>query len=572
MTLSNEIRTAILAREDMKARTRGETLDFRCPRHEDTTPSAWLRGGTWGCHRCGFTENIVTLAPLVNVELHGNGTAGPTPAAGHGDIAATFDYVDADGHVLFQVVRREPAGEPKRFVQRRPTANGGWEWRGLPEPNRPLYRLPDVLAAVERGQTIYIVEGEKHADRLARDGLVATTNPGGAEKFLPHHAETLAGANVVILPDNDEPGRKHGRQVAALLAGKAAEIKLLELDGLPPKGDVLDWLEAGHTSRELDELAFERGPYAPGPGEGPPQVFATLAELLERPELLLPPERVVPRLGYRGRAVCLAGPDKSGKSSLLAYAVARLSRRAWFLGERVGGHSGRAVWLGIEEAVGNAVRRFDTFSADRDRVEILILAPTDLLAQTEALLTDWPADLVVIDSLAEYARVTLGRAPDSGDDAGWGAVVRPLVALAREYDCAVVILHHVRKSDGVYRGSSEIAAAVDAMLELSLPPKDASDPTLRYVRGRGRWTVEPFTFRMTDDGDFELAGGSELSVETRVLLHVEQNPGTSKTAIRKAITGRTRTVNEAIERLLQQGALTHDHTGYRAPETLELIA
>ncbi len=572
MSLSAEIRTAVLACEDMKARTRGDVLDFRCPRHEDSTPSAWMRGGTWGCHACKFTESIATLAPLVGVELRGAGPDDAAGGAGHGDVAGTFDYVDADGRLLFQVVRREPAGEPKRFVQRRPDGRGGWEWRSIPESERPLYRLPEVLAAIERGQTVYIVEGEKHADRLARDGLVATTNPGGAEKFLPHHAETLAGANVVILPDNDEPGRKHGHQVAALLAGKAADIKLVELDGLPPKGDVLDWLAAGHTAQELDETAFDTAPYVPAPGDGPPQVFATLAELLENPKMLDPPERIVPRLGYRARALCLAGPDKSGKSSLLAYAVARLSRRAWFLGERVGGHSGRAVWLGIEEAVGDAVRRFKAFNADPERVQLVILAPTDLLAQTEALLTDWPADLVVIDSLAEYARVTLGRAPDSGDDAGWGAVVRPLVALARKYDCAVVILHHVRKSDGVYRGSSEIAAAVDAMLELALPPKDAGDQTLRYVKGRGRWTVEPFTFRMTDDGDFDLAGGSELTVETRVLLHVEQNPGTSKTAIRKAVTGRSRAVDEAIEKLLRQGAIEHDVAGYRMAQNLELIA
>ena len=63
---------------------------------------------------------------------------------------------------------------------------------------------------------------------------------------------------------------------------------------------------------------------------------------------------------------------------------------------------------------------------------------------------------MVVDSLQEYARVTIGAAPDDGDNAGWSAVIRPLVQLAREYDIAVVVLHHVRRSDGHFRGAGEL--------------------------------------------------------------------------------------------------------------------
>src|SRR5262249_11416724 len=64
-------------------------------------------------------------------------------------------------------------------------------------------------------------------------------------------AELPRGADVVILPDNDEPGRKHAKQVAQALYGIAASIKVVELPGLPPKGDVTDWIWDGGTREQL---------------------------------------------------------------------------------------------------------------------------------------------------------------------------------------------------------------------------------------------------------------------------------------------------------------------------------
>jgi DNA primase len=72
---------------------------------------------------------------------------------------------------------------------------------------------------------------------LARLGLAATTNSGGANKWQDSLSNHLAGADVVILPDHDDAGRKHGEQVAKSLRG-AKSIKIVDLPGLPDKGDV----------------------------------------------------------------------------------------------------------------------------------------------------------------------------------------------------------------------------------------------------------------------------------------------------------------------------------------------
>ena len=96
-----------------------------------------------------------------------------------------------------------------------------------------------------------IVEGEKDADRLAGLGLVATCNPGGAGKWQAAYNSYFQGKRVVILPDNDAPGRQHAQTIAANLDGIALEIKIVELPGLKAKGDVSDWLDDGGTRAEL---------------------------------------------------------------------------------------------------------------------------------------------------------------------------------------------------------------------------------------------------------------------------------------------------------------------------------
>lgn len=167
----------------------------------------------------------------------------------HERIVATYDYRDEHGNLLFQVARLQ---DPKDFRQRRPDGNGGWEWSVKGTRIVP-YRLPELQAS--NGSTVYVVEGEKDVDRLSSSGLVATCNPGGAGKWPDDFASYLTGRDVVILPDNDTAGKEHGQQVATNLVPKAKRVRMLELPGLPPKGDVSDWLAAGGSRDELERLA-----------------------------------------------------------------------------------------------------------------------------------------------------------------------------------------------------------------------------------------------------------------------------------------------------------------------------
>ncbi|MFG1691210.1 phage/plasmid primase, P4 family [Gemmatimonadota bacterium] len=211
-----------------------------CPLHEDKDPSfGWTEGG-YKCHGCGRQGSIHELARHLGIAV-----AGDSP-----DIVGWYDYLDEEGNLLFQVVRKLP----KKFLQRRPDGNGGWVWklRGV----RPvLYRLPRLRKAIEAKERVFVVEGEKDVHTLEGLGLIATTCPSGAGKWRDEYTRSLAGASVVILPDNDEPGGRHAEQVANALLAHALEVRVLRLPGLPEKGDVSDWVEHGGSREGLEELA-----------------------------------------------------------------------------------------------------------------------------------------------------------------------------------------------------------------------------------------------------------------------------------------------------------------------------
>ena len=72
---------------------------------------------------------------------------------------------------------------------------------------------------------------------------------------------------------------------------------------------------------------------------------------------------------------------------------------------------GNAVVCAPDEAIGDTVRRLQDLKADPERIRLLTLNPPDLLGALDALLASSPADLVVVDSLAEWPRLAPGRSP-----------------------------------------------------------------------------------------------------------------------------------------------------------------
>ncbi|HOX27259.1 MAG TPA: CHC2 zinc finger domain-containing protein [Candidatus Krumholzibacteria bacterium] len=248
-----------------------------CPFHKDSNPSFGYdtKTGAWECFSgCGKGSAFDYLMQRssrgfkeVLVEL-GEGLGLPPPSDnGDGTGQVVYSYRDEAGTELFQVVR----APGKKFWQRRPNGSGGYI-NGLRDVRRVLYRLPELLA--HPNDTVFVVEGEKDVERLRLEGLLATTNPGGAGKWRQEYGSHLAGRDVAILPDNDEPGRRHAEQMARSLQDVAATIKIVELPDLPDKGDVTDWLAARHTAADLQSLIGGADVWQP-PAQPRPQIMVS---------------------------------------------------------------------------------------------------------------------------------------------------------------------------------------------------------------------------------------------------------------------------------------------------------
>ncbi len=225
----------------------------RCPAHQDKKPSLSIGTGDDGrvllkCHAGCDIKDILSAINLTERDLFTRPKSKSSET-----IEATYDYQDAGGNLLYQVVRFTD----KIFKQRRKNARGRWIDRVKDLP-KVLYRLPEILKA-DPDSWIFIVEGEKDVDNLVKQALVATTNSGGgnAWKYLSDDS-ALHNRKVVIVPDKDETGYQHSDKVGNSLNGKTRELRYLVLDG--EGKDVTDWLDAGGTREKLIELA-ENAPH-----------------------------------------------------------------------------------------------------------------------------------------------------------------------------------------------------------------------------------------------------------------------------------------------------------------------
>ncbi|HPQ16670.1 MAG TPA: hypothetical protein PLP04_15670 [Bryobacteraceae bacterium] len=238
----------------------GDGWAARCPAHQDRRPSLSLteRDGRLLVHCHAGCEQAAVIDAL-----RGRGLWPDRSNRNHewltwrddirypadwGRIVREYIYHDVEGRPLYSVFRLDP----KSFRQGYRAPSGKWIWRK--HPKQVPYRLPEVLLA----EIIFVTEGEKDVETLREWGFAATCNAGGAGKWRADWGPLFARKTVIILPDNDEPGLAHARQVAAALLPHAAQMAIINLPGAK---DVSDWFAAGHS--ELELCALVDGALAP---------------------------------------------------------------------------------------------------------------------------------------------------------------------------------------------------------------------------------------------------------------------------------------------------------------------
>jgi hypothetical protein len=292
----------------------GHNVMTKCPAHDDGTASLSVRGGTgdqpvvFHCHAACRPEDILAASGVDWAEvcrpLEETIVSEWTP---RGDASHVYSYTDEEGRELFQCLRIPQADGSKSFMQRHadPTTRTGWAWN-LQGVRRVLYRLPAILRAVQDGQVIYVVEGEKDAETGRLDGLAFTCNPMGAGvgKWSDEYSEFLRGASVVIVADNDDTGRQHARLVADSLVEHECRVRVVETT-IPNCKDYTDHRAHGGTVESLVEVWNSHPEEVPHYGLGIQDFLACE----------FPPDiEVIPRMIAQANVALLTGFEGHGKS------------------------------------------------------------------------------------------------------------------------------------------------------------------------------------------------------------------------------------------------------------------
>ncbi|MFH0982786.1 MAG: hypothetical protein V2A79_14780 [Planctomycetota bacterium] len=260
----------------------------KCPFHSDEHASAGVYladDGAWKfkCLACGFGGDIFNVRARLKgisvVEAIKDFTADRKPK--HQGPPATekpprrwtleqiredarraeaiYEYTDPETEQIDLIVVRWRNADGRKWFCPWTWDNDAWIDRQPAGSPRPLYNRTRIRSA----DRIVVVEGEKCVHALHGVGIVATTSPGGSDRADKADWYPLAGKNVVIWPDFDEPGEKYGRSVVSMLEHlvPAPSVSWLEPTGLglEPKGDAADYLASmpGEQTRGQRE-AVER--------------------------------------------------------------------------------------------------------------------------------------------------------------------------------------------------------------------------------------------------------------------------------------------------------------------------
>lgn len=529
----------------------GSGWTAQCPAHDDKRNSLSINESIddkllLHCHAGCTFESIIARVELNPKEFSSNKPR----------IVATYDYRDENGALLYQSVRFDP----KDFRQRKPDGNGGWTWK-LDDVRRVLYRLPELIAS-NKSETVFIVEGEKDVDRLFSLGLVATCNVSGAGKWRDDYNEHLRGRDVVIIPDNDEHGKKHTQSVAASLHGIASSVKVIALSDLPEKGDVSDWLGAGNTKDDLISLVEASQIWKPSqPKKQKAKLqFTTLDDLLAEPEEKVSWvwDKTLPSSGF---SICAAKP-KVGKSTLARNLAVAVMRGDDFFGRAT--TQGRILYLCMEEKRAEVAKHFKRMGASgKDLMIHTGNTGENRLDELEQAIKEFQPVLIILDPLARFARIA-----DFNDYAKVNRELEPIVDLVRETSCHILAVHHdgkgEREGGDSLLGSTAFFGIVDALLKMK---RREFGRTLETVQRYGEDLPETICYLNKETGIVSPQGDVQShKLEDRkkqVLESFSNDEELTENDLKERIGGEGGLTAKAIRELYNEGKLTRTGEGKR---------
>lgn len=453
-----------------------------CPAHDDGNPSFSVSEGANGkilvnCFAGCSIDAICASLSLQVSDLFAKSETGHQKAN-----RTVYSYTDEQGHELYRKIRIEPGlkGKAKDFFCEH--SENSRIIKNLKGCRKVLYRLPEVLKAISDNKPIFLVEGEKDANKLYEHGLAATTSLESL-KWQDEHTEILKDADVVILYDMDKTGLERRDLLCSHLYGKVKRLRVVDLPGLQYQEshgkDISDWLASGNTVINLQEILFKTPDYKPEIKKERLRVV-TIDEFLT---MKLPEREMIlsPFLPSQGLCLLYAkrGVGKTHVAIGIAYAVA------------VGGHflkweatkPRKVLYIDGEMPAAAMQERLRRISVSEElkppAPDYLRLITPDLqdgpmpdlsTLQGWAMLKELVGDseLIIIDNLSSLFRSGVENEAES-----WQPVQDWALEMRRNGK-TIIFVHHAAKG-GQQRGTSKKEDTLDTVIVLKQPQDYRSD-------------------------------------------------------------------------------------------------
>jgi len=428
--------------------------------------------------------------------------------------------------------------------------------KGLRGLKAPLYNA-HILHNMDE-ETVFITEGEKDADTVSNmDGIPATTIPNGAgfSQWIDLYNDGLQGKDIIILTDNDDAGRNYGIKVAQHTLNIAKSVKIIPATTIwskcPPKGDISDIVQAlgEDEATQLLADAIHNTPFctpeslppikendtAPMPTQKKIEYkFVCLADVKpEKQEFLWNPYipigeiTVMYAAGGTGKSFATIGiaADITQGRSLPKYGEKQKKvnpERVLF----ISAEDNESIILSrMTEAGGDPKNCFllKTPKTKKDLDSDSFLLPqnkddTERIQAFSKLLEQIRPKLVIIDPWSVY----IGDNKNMNKANDVRAITNVLTVLAKEYNCAILIVAHVNKmpqmenANNAVSGSTALIDSARSALCIRSFGDDSDRRVIIQTKSNYQKKAKSVCYKIVNQGEnrtarFEWDGFSDLT-------------------------------------------------------------
>lgn len=494
----------------------------RCPCHNDSTQSLSVKEGKENkillkCFAGCAVEDIVGAMGLSLSDLfaddsrHSIYPAYNKPKNKQKPVKEA-EYIYANGKLKKVKYRRSDGSKYCNWMHQK---NGAWE-KGRSDILPGLYQSkPDL------GEIFFLVEGEKDVDSLKLAGMVAVSLPDGSQsKWEQSYDDIFSNKQVIIIPDNDDPGKKYSKMCAEHIHGVAGSVKILDLSkiwaDIPRKADISDLIQKfgqEDALRMVIDLANETESWIP---DTDAESSASLNLICAADVEYTPPKWLIEPYFQRGKGTLIQADPGTGKTAFMCAIAASVTTGNSIMSLNVE-TPGSVLMLSVEDDLGVLRGRISANNGNPNNVYFMPNAADMTLnsPEIEQAIKQVKAKLLIFDPLQAFlgSKIDMFRANETRP------ALAKLFEMCDRNDCACAIISHMGKS-GLGKspvnqslGSVDIPAAMRSVIHITRNPDDNKECIAVHVKSSNAPKGRSISYRIVDRGGVQWQGFSDFSAE-----------------------------------------------------------